>query len=192
MTKYYKILNEKENHRDFQYKTGLNVDTVPFNPSGKCQPGGLYFSEVKDIFVYLDYGPYIREVVLPNDAKVYKEPCGTKLKADRIILKEREEWCSLKVFKRLVEEGANIHAEGDCALRCASQNGHLDVVKFLVSKGADIHSVGDGALRYASQNGCLGVVKFLVSKGADIHAYNDCALRYGTPKVKEYLKSLEK
>ena len=149
--KYYKILNKEEKHNNFQYKTGLNVDTVPFNPSGKCQPGGLYFSEVKDIPNYFNYGPYIREVVLPDDAKVYKEPCGTKLKADRIILKKREKWCSLKVIKRLIKEGADIHAGGDYALRYASQYGHLDVVKFLVSKGASIHAGDDGALRFVKE-----------------------------------------
>ena len=33
---YYKILNESENHQGLQYKTGLNIDPKPFNPSGDC------------------------------------------------------------------------------------------------------------------------------------------------------------
>jgi hypothetical protein len=100
---------------------------------------------------------------IPEDAKVYKEPCGTKLKANKVKLKKKEKWCNLKVFKRLVKEGANIHANDDYALRCASANGHLGVVKFLVSKGANIHADDDCALRCASENGHLSVVKFLKS-----------------------------
>jgi ankyrin repeat protein len=37
----------------------------------------------------------------------------------------------LDEVKELVEQGADIHARNDDALRCASENGHLDVVKFL-------------------------------------------------------------
>jgi len=41
--KYYKLLNKTENHYDFQYHDGLNVDTNKFNPTGTCTKGGLYF-----------------------------------------------------------------------------------------------------------------------------------------------------
>ena len=70
----------------------------------------------------------------------------------------------LERVKELVEQGANIHAWNDLALRCASENGDLEVVKFLVENGAD--NIND-ALIYASGE---EVIKFLVEKGADIHA----------------------
>ena len=41
--KFVKLTNENECHNNFQYKDGLNVDTIKFNPTGLCQPGGLYF-----------------------------------------------------------------------------------------------------------------------------------------------------
>ena len=84
---------------------------------------------------------------------------------------------------------ADIHANTDCALRCASRNGHLDVVECLIKNGADratpnlgvaadIHAglalprpdkVGrnDWALCWASRNGHLAVVKCLIAHGAE-------------------------
>jgi len=160
--KYYKILNKEENHHGFQYKTGLNIDTIKFNPVGSCEEGGLYFSR-KDIFAFLDCGSCLRKVTLPKDAKVYKDPKSPeKWKADKIILGKREK-ITLKVIKRLVKEGADIHANNDLALRLASYNGYLGIVKYLVSKGADIHVFDDYALIWASRNGHLSVVKYLKS-----------------------------
>ena len=51
------------------------------------------------------------------------------------------------------------------AVSFASKNGHLQVVKFLVENGADIHANDESALRHASKHGCLEVVKFLVENG---------------------------
>jgi hypothetical protein len=39
----------------------------------------------------------------------------------------------------------------------------LDIVKFIVDEGANIHAYDDYALRLASRNGCLDVVKYLKS-----------------------------
>ena len=62
-----------------------------------------------------------------------------------------------------VENGANIHANNDYALRLASKNGYLEVVMFLVEKGANIHADRDYALRSASKNGHLDVVNYIKS-----------------------------
>jgi len=174
---YYKILNETECHNGFQFQDGLNIDTVPFNPTGTCLEGGIYFSR-KDILTFLNYGLWIRQVTIPEDARVYKDPESSpeKWKADKIILGPRKS-IDLDVIKSLVEEGADIHAWDDYALRWASEFGHFEIVKFLVEKDADIHSRGDYALRWASRNGHFEVVKFLVEKGADIHFLDNYALR---------------
>ena len=50
--KYYKITNEEETHNNLKYKTGLNVDPLPFNPEGDCIKGGIYFAS-KDILASL-------------------------------------------------------------------------------------------------------------------------------------------
>ena len=81
---YLKILNEKMNHHGFQYKEGLNIDTVPFNPKGNCEPGGLYYTDKENIFGFLLFGTLIADVHVPEDAQVYQSK--HKWKADRIVL----------------------------------------------------------------------------------------------------------
>jgi ankyrin repeat protein len=50
----------------------------------------------------------------------------------------------------------------------AAINGHLDVVRFLIENGADIHANDDYALRYAAGNRHLGDIRFLIENGADM------------------------
>lgn len=178
---YYKILNEQENHNGFQFKTGLNVDTNKFNPSWDCQPGGIYFSR-EDILAFICWGPWLRKVTIPKDAQVYKNPGSPKKwKADKIILSEREK-IGKDTIIRLIQEGADIHADGDYALQWASGNGHVEVVKLLIEHGADIHASNDNALQWASKYGHVEVVKLLIEHGADIHANNDLALKGASEK----------
>lgn len=81
---YVKILRLDMIHNGFQYKKGLNIDTVKFNPSGHCLPGGLYFCEAADLHLYIGFGELIGDVKIPKDAKVHRE--SRKLKADKIII----------------------------------------------------------------------------------------------------------
>lgn len=93
-TKFVKLTNESENHNGFQFKTGLNIDTVPFNYTKDCTPGGIYFCSVDEIAWWVNYGnkemKYYRIVTIPSDARVYDEDV-TKMKADKLILSERKE-----------------------------------------------------------------------------------------------------
>jgi hypothetical protein len=95
--KYYKITNTDECHKGLQYKTGLNIDPKPWNPRGDCESGGIYFAK-GDILSFLNYGPYIREVTIPADAQVYKNP-GTpeKWKANKVILGQRRKITLLEI-----------------------------------------------------------------------------------------------
>lgn len=103
--KFYKILDETECHNGLQYKTGLNIDPIPFNPSGDCEPGGIYYAR-EDILYFLDYGPWIREVTLPDDARTYLNPrLPVKWKADKVILGERRR-INDEVIEELLDEGA--------------------------------------------------------------------------------------
>ena len=180
--KYYKIFNAEENHNGFQYQDGLNVDTIPFNsnPRDSCCEGGFYFTTIEHIFKFLDYGCYLREVEVPKDVTIIKDPDGDKYRAHSLFLHERRNLDDIVTWKYLVEHGANIHADEDLALRRASKNGHLEVVKYLVEQGADIHAFNDYALRDASLNGHLEVVKYLVEQGANINAREDYALCYAS------------
>ena len=42
----------------------------------------------------------------------------------------------LPVIKKLIEQGANVHADNDWAIRYAAYYGHLEMVKYLESLGA--------------------------------------------------------
>ena len=133
--KYYKLLSKDETHRGNKFKTGLNVDDQAFDPHGDCESGGIYFAR-EDIlgFLYMhDY--WIREVTLPEDARVYKNPGKpVKWKADKVILSKRKR-VTVTVIKNLLKAGADVHADSDDALHWASYNGHTEIVKMLKDHG---------------------------------------------------------
>ena len=178
---YYKITNEEEKHNNMQYKDGLNVDILPFNPKGDCEKGGIYFSR-EDILAFLNYGPWIRRVELPKDAKVYENPGEPKKwKSDKVVLGERRR-VDINVVRELIEEGADVRADDDFALRWTAGNGHLEIVKLLVEQGANARAKDDYALRWAASNGHLEVVKYLVEQGLSVRAKDDYALRWAAAK----------
>ena len=171
---YYKILNEKEYHHGLQYKFGLNVDPKEFNPSGSCSPGGIYFSR-EDILAFLDYGPWIRKVTLPDDVRVYENPGEPrKCKANKVILGKKEK-ITVKVIKRLIDEGADPKANNNYPLMWAATNGHYGIVKLLLQY-TDTKTYFNDALNRATQNGYLDIVKLLLPL-SDPKAYDSCALR---------------
>ena len=179
---YFKITNATENHHGFQYSNGLNVLREKFNdnPADSCCAGGFYFTNAENIFKYLDYGIYLREVILPTenpDFRMIKDPEGDKWRANMIILGKRYDLYNIDTFEYLFKNGANIHASNDYVLCFSAASGHLDVIKFLIANGANIHVGDDYALRTSAVNGHSDVVKFLVEKGADIHVYNDHPLK---------------
>jgi hypothetical protein len=87
-TTFYKLLNKNLTHFGFYYKHGINTDTVPFNPSGECSEGGLYFTDQENIPFWLEYNFifrwYMCKVTIPNHAKVFIENC--KYKTDVFVL----------------------------------------------------------------------------------------------------------
>lgn len=92
-----------------------------------------------------------------------------------------------------LNQGADIHAGNDQALRDASWNGHTETVKILLDRKADIHAGNDQALRNAAINGHTDVVKLLLDRKADIHTDHDYALRvaamYGHTETVQLLLS---
>jgi hypothetical protein len=99
MPQFYKLLNEQMCHHGFQYVSGLNIDHLPFKPEGQCQAGGLFFTDVEHIRIWMrDEWPLIADVTLPFDALVYPEPCGTKWKADRLVLS------NIRLFRDFLNE----------------------------------------------------------------------------------------
>jgi hypothetical protein len=115
---FVKLTNKKENHNGFQFKTGLNEDTVPFNPTGKCSAGGIYFCEYEKTINWLHYNSagfmvYYRHVHVPDDSKVYIE--RGKYKADKIMLTDREkisEQVYIEALKKNTISLIDIETEG--------------------------------------------------------------------------------
>ena len=64
----------------------------------------------------------------------------------------------------LLDQGADIHAACDCALRRANGNGHTGTVALLLDRGADIHAVNDLALRSAVKIGYPETVALLIGR----------------------------
>jgi len=181
--KFYKILNENECHYGMQYQVGLNVDILPFNPQGDCEPGGIYFSK-EDILHFLDYGPWIREVTFPEDMQIYMNPgFPRKWKADRIILGERREITDevvLELFNQGATTGAwlleklgsigyiksvefllNLGIRSDYALTCVAAVGNTACLKLLL----DVGIKSEYALRNAAEAGHAECVKMLLDAG---------------------------
>jgi hypothetical protein len=106
-TRFVKLTTESENHNGFQFKTGRNVDTVEFDPTGECKKGGIYFCEIDKIARWVHYSDKLcvnyREVIIESDAQVYIE--RDKFKADKIILLEKMEiWSDEKICKIIVSQ----------------------------------------------------------------------------------------
>ena len=181
---YYKITHKTETHNGLKYKTGLNVDPQPFNPHGDCNEGGIYFAK-EDIFAFLSYSCWIREVTLPPDARVIEEQ-GTprKWKADKVLLGERKE-ITAKVVRELLAEGADPKVDDSRALWWAAVRGHADCVELLIPV-SDPTAGGSCALHSAAHNGHADCVELLIpvcdpkAGGsyalwcAAVHGHTDC------------------
>jgi hypothetical protein len=173
--KYYKIVNPK-GHQRIKYKEGRNIDPLPFNPSGNCSSGGIYFSR-EDILAFVHYGTDVYEVTPIGE--IYENP-GTpkKWKAHEVDLKYVGKVSDGETVQMLIAAGADVHAGHDRALCWAAKNGHTEIVKILLDAGADVHADHDYALCCADNNGHTKTVKVLLDAGADVHASRDVFMYY--------------
>lgn len=90
---FVKLTNEYENHNDFQYQDGLNVDIHKFDHNRTCSKGGLYFTTKEKAHIWVCYSYHmmynIRKVTIPNDARIYIED-NDKFKVDMFILGQKQ------------------------------------------------------------------------------------------------------
>lgn len=85
---------------------------------------------------------------------------------------------TLELTTAFLEAGADVHAEDDYALRCATDSDYAEIVKILLEAGADVHALDDHALCCAAQNGYTEVVKILLEAGANVHVRNNFSFQY--------------
>ena len=189
---FYKITNESECHNGLQYHDGLIEDFMPFNPSGYCDGGGIYFTR-EDILSFIPNGCWLRRVTLPEGEEIclnYGRPVTWK--AHRVILGTRER-VTASVIKRLYEEGAHDPIDGraimevaasgnkdavnlfldlkvpinEDAMTLAADYGHEDVVRLLLRRNAPIDT---NAIMFAAEDGNKEIVALLLAHNAPVNA----------------------
>jgi predicted metal-binding protein len=79
-----------------------------------------------------------------------------------IQLFESSKFGNLTDVKHLIEQGADIHANNDSALRYSIEAGRLHTVKYLVEQGANIYANNDYALKHSADNKYLEIVEYLI------------------------------
>src|ERR1039457_555607 len=111
--RFWKATNLTETHNGLAYHDGLVVDPLPFNPSGSCEPGGIYYADEDNISLFLGSAAWVREVTIPPDANIYPDPDGDKVKANKVILGPR---VALRVWLRDFVSRSNGHIGGSLNL----------------------------------------------------------------------------
>lgn len=111
MNIFYKITNENECHKNFQYVDGLNKLEGDFNESVEvdCVEGGLYFSDAKNIDMYYLFGCNLRIVTLPVDDGDFKMVrLNKKYRANMIILKEKYDLFDINNLEMILNINNNL------------------------------------------------------------------------------------
>jgi hypothetical protein len=181
---YCKVLKDDLIHYNFTYTLGLNIDPMPFNPSGSCESGGLYYTTIDNIAYYINVGTKLGFVSIPEDAQVYKDPEGNdKWKADKIIidkiieLRDFEGWNDEKYCMDAVKKNGYClqyvkNQIPDICLEAVRQDGYI--LKYVEKQTPElcmeaVKSSG-GSLKYVLEQTpelCMEAVK-----------HDGCALQY--------------
>ncbi|AAV51020.1 putative ankyrin repeat protein [Acanthamoeba castellanii mimivirus] len=137
----------------------------------------FFFTRIDNVFDFLKYGIYLREITLPTNNtnfKLYTE--NGKLSANIINFDVKHKLSDPETFDYLVEKGANIKPHLVNILFWASNHGFLNIIKYVHKYGIDLRTNNDYALRLACKGGHNNVVKFFIRNGLDPKASNDFAI----------------
>lgn len=91
-----KLLNCRMRHRNLQYVDGITYDSIPFDPSGSCGPGGVYWTRLKHIRNFLDFGTIVADV--KPLGRIYTDPAGQKWKSEGVELTNFRHICTLSIW----------------------------------------------------------------------------------------------
>ncbi len=182
---YFKITNKNENHHGFQYVDGLNILTDDFNPNGSCVKGGLYFTTKEYIARFLNYGVYLREILLPTDDpdfRMVRDPAHDKWRANKIILGKKWLLSDTKTFEYLIEIGAiNINTH-NMVIEWAFTRDYTEIIQLLFDHGADANTHNGNYFHRAIRRGNINMVMLFLKYGVNIHEFNEAALRMAIEK----------
>ncbi|BCS82765.1 putative ankyrin repeat protein [Cotonvirus japonicus] len=139
--KFYKFINENWIQRDYLYKEGLNFLNKPFEPQGHCVPGGLYFTDIKNILEFLDYGMRLVEITIPVDARVVKDSLGLhKWRADKIIVKNIGLITDISTIKFIFEQGVNMGKYISKLYSYSIVNNYYELLEYLIENFLEHYS----------------------------------------------------
>jgi hypothetical protein len=102
-----KLTYEDYIHHNYEFKDGLNVDPVPFNPTGQYTPGGFYLTYLDCWLHWVKHTNckkmhYVWDVTIPDDSRVYIES-DIAIKADKIILSNKRLISELPEYSEAVQ-----------------------------------------------------------------------------------------
>lgn len=183
---YFKITNEKENHRGLQYRDGLVKDINDFNndPKYSCCKGGIYFSDEKNILKFAGYGVWIRQVDIPEDAQWLKDRDGDKWRADKLFFHPRKDLFTVETIQWLMDIGFDVNEHSPEFFSYCCDSNRLNVVEFLAPKikhiNVDHGFTYNSPLREAAKRGYLDIVKCLIKNGANVNLNNSEALMWAS------------
>lgn len=166
---YFKITNQEEKHYGLQYKNGIIEDILPFNnnPRATCCEGGIYFSDEKNIIKFFTYGPWIRQVEIPEGAQWIQDPSGNKWRASKLFFHPRKKLWSYKTLQWLFDNGVDVISHINFMLEEGVRTGSVEVVKFFIDKNIIFDK--DYYLIRAAAYGDCKMAKFLLKHGASIN-----------------------
>jgi hypothetical protein len=106
---FFKVTNDVENLRGFQWQDGWNRDTNDFNPYISCGPGGLYFTDILNLDNFIKSDSFWVRVVHPNLEKnefARIKGLPVKWKAHEVFAEERKSLWVLETWKVLISKAA--------------------------------------------------------------------------------------
>jgi len=183
---YFKITNQDECHHGYQYKTGLNILDKPFESKGSCVSGGLYFTTLVHLHHFYDYGIWLREVTIPEDARMVMDPSANKWRANKIILGDKYPLFDDQTIKKFNLRITECYV--DNASRYGSKYDNLEILKLCGS------SATKDAIDEASLNGHTHLLEWWKNSGLQLMYTTkaiDMASHNGHVKALEWWRSFE-
>lgn len=186
--RFFKVTNKEECHHGFQYRDGLNIDTVPFRSTGSCVAGGLYFTDSESIASFYDCGVWVREVHLPRGHQKFqvdKDPAErcSKWRASCIILGRR-----VSIFDAV---GCRSIGAPIMSMDQASRRGSVAILEWWKSSKLQVEYT-ESAMTWATMFAHLTVLNWWKNSGLKLKYNNDAidiASRYGELHALEWWRS---
>lgn len=137
MSAYYKVLSAVECRCGYKYHTGLNDLRKAKDDDG--DPMFTYFTDTEHVFAYLNYGPIIRSVTIPDlKEKAFKD----------VIVEYAPE--------QMVQDGGEIPGwRSNCVILGRPHIIDADIVEMLIAQGArlnvDDYNIASWAITHSKE-----------------------------------------